>query len=82
MIEISIQHRQKEDTYWTNHRVLGMWKRQGEGEDGKTEVYFPEHRKNWDVAYGAEYGFNPDGLPQTKIVLNADEVRYIGELTT
>lgn len=82
MIEVSIFHRNEHESYWTNHNVLGMWRRQAEGDDGKVELYFTGHRENWDVVYRGEYGYNPDGLPQTKIVLKPDEVRYISEITT
>lgn len=58
-------------------KALGIWHRNGPGEDGKVEVYLPRHRDHWNDAFGAEFGYNPDGVPQTKVVLSSDKVHVI-----
>jgi hypothetical protein len=67
---------------WTNYKALGYWKRNGEGEDGKVAVYLPGRLKYWDEAYGAKFGENPNGLPQTEIVLEPERAKYIDTYTS
>jgi len=82
LIEISMRDLGycKKPEIWTNHKAYGMWERNGEGEDGKVEVFLPDHREFWPDLYGAKFGYNPDGLPQTILELDKSKVKYIGKL--
>jgi hypothetical protein len=75
LINLSIQmwNWDRPQEYW----AFGVWERNEDGQDGKVEVYLPRHRDKWDIAFGAEFGYNPDGLEQTKVVLPPDKVHFI-----
>lgn len=66
---------------WRQYKALGVWERRAEGQDGKVEVYVEGHRHLWQEAYSnhqVEYQMSPNGLPQTKVVLEPDRVQLLG----